>query len=152
MVPTTAFATSNNNYSYETSWLDSILSFIFGKETAASYYGNSNTYKEVESYWNDKYEKDNGNKNKDKDNKDKDKDKDKDKYDDFWDDWNKKNKWKDKDPKDWDSADIWECWYTFPGLGWGVDGIPAKERGDFPGGGNTGGYFPGVGPQHDHRP
>lgn len=41
---------------------------------------------------------------------------------------------------------------SFPGLGWGVDGVPAKERGDFPGGGATGGVFPGKGPQHNHRP
>lgn len=41
---------------------------------------------------------------------------------------------------------------TFPGLGWGVDGVPAEERGDFPGGGNTGGVFPGRGPTHGRRP
>lgn len=41
---------------------------------------------------------------------------------------------------------------SFPGLGWGVDGVPAKERGDFPGGGATGGVFPGKGPQHGRRP
>lgn len=41
---------------------------------------------------------------------------------------------------------------SFPGLGHGVDGVPAKERGDFPGGGGTGGVFPGKGPTHNHRP
>lgn len=41
---------------------------------------------------------------------------------------------------------------SFPGLGWGVDGTPAIERGDFPGGGSTGGIFPGRGPTHDRRP
>ncbi|WP_274650952.1 hypothetical protein [Paenibacillus humicola] len=40
----------------------------------------------------------------------------------------------------------------FPGLGNGVNGKPAKERGDFPGKGATGGTFPGVGPTHGHRP
>ncbi|TCN22214.1 hypothetical protein [Mesobacillus foraminis] len=42
----------------------------------------------------------------------------------------------------------------FPGLGWGVDGIPAKERGEFPGGGATGGVFPGKGkgPKTGRRP
>jgi hypothetical protein len=41
---------------------------------------------------------------------------------------------------------------SFPGLGWGVDGTPAEERGDFPGGGNTGGVFPGKGPTTPNRP
>lgn len=41
---------------------------------------------------------------------------------------------------------------SFPGLGGGVDGVPAEERGDFPGGGATGGVFPGRGPTHGHRP
>lgn len=41
---------------------------------------------------------------------------------------------------------------SFPGLGNGVDGVPAEERGDFPGGGATGGTFPGRGPTHNHRP
>lgn len=41
---------------------------------------------------------------------------------------------------------------SFPGLGWGVDGLPAEERGDFPGQGATGGVFPGKGPTHNHRP
>lgn len=36
---------------------------------------------------------------------------------------------------------------SFPGLGNGVDGVPAKDRGDFPNG-----TFPGKGPTHDHRP
>lgn len=36
---------------------------------------------------------------------------------------------------------------SFPGLGHGVDGVPANERGDFPNG-----TFPGKGPTHDHRP
>ena len=40
----------------------------------------------------------------------------------------------------------------FPGLGHGVDGVPAKERGDFPGKGATDGIFPGKGPTHGHRP
>ncbi|WP_028610133.1 hypothetical protein [Paenibacillus harenae] len=41
---------------------------------------------------------------------------------------------------------------NFPGLGNGVDGVPAKERGDFPGQGATEGTFPGKGPTHNHRP
>lgn len=40
----------------------------------------------------------------------------------------------------------------FPGLGWGVGGTPAQERGDFPGGGSTGGQFPGRGPTTPNRP
>lgn len=36
---------------------------------------------------------------------------------------------------------------SFPGLGHGVNGKPANERGDFPNG-----TFPGKGPIHDHRP
>ncbi|WP_281884302.1 hypothetical protein [Paenibacillus sp. YYML68] len=32
---------------------------------------------------------------------------------------------------------------TFPGLGNGVNGNPAKDQGQFPGGGNTNGQFPG---------
>lgn len=41
---------------------------------------------------------------------------------------------------------------SFPGLGWGVDGKPAKERGEFPGGGPNKCGFPGVGPTNDNRP
>lgn len=41
---------------------------------------------------------------------------------------------------------------SFPGLGWGVDGVPARKRGTFPGGGDTGGVFPGKGPTHNRRP
>jgi len=41
---------------------------------------------------------------------------------------------------------------SFPGLGHGADGVPAKERGDFPGGGSTNGTFPGKGPNKGHRP
>lgn len=33
---------------------------------------------------------------------------------------------------------------SFPGLGHGVDGKPSKKEGNFPGGGDTGGQFPGA--------
>lgn len=34
---------------------------------------------------------------------------------------------------------------SFPGKGWGVGGTPPTDTGTFPGGGNTGGVFPGRG-------
>ena len=34
---------------------------------------------------------------------------------------------------------------SFPGKGWGVEGTPPTDTGNFPGGGNTGGVFPGRG-------
>ena len=127
MVPTTALATSNNEYnvSQEYNWFDQFLSFVFGGKAEA----NNGNY---ESYFKNDHKE--------------------------WD------KWKDKDYDYWkknpppgmekESIDIWRDWYCydFPGLGWGVSGIPAKERGDFPGNGNTGGIFPGKGPSNEHRP
>jgi hypothetical protein len=155
MIPTNAFATSNNEFDsqLQNNWFEQLLSFLFGKDNSAnlvdgdSYYGYDydtigKTYKE-----NDKEGKDKSN--------DKDKDKNKDQYDSKdLDKWKDKDEWwkKTHDDKAKESIDIWRDWYCFPGLGWGVDGLPAEKRGHFPGEGDTDGYFPGIGPTHDHRP